>query len=107
MLIERIRQRAGSEALFGPSSGTSGRCLVLQVMSGAAYGAFASIEFDQPGSRAKVLVTLFSWASARSEFLLDGPEARNISTFKLLPDGRLPIPFHTAASDTNAATAQS
>jgi len=29
------------------------------------------------------------------------------ATFKLLPDGLLPIPFHTPASDTNAATAQS
>lgn len=82
MVVERIRQRAGNEALFDPSSGTSGRCLVLQVMSGAVCGVVASIEFDQPGPLVKVLVTLPSGASARSEFPLDGPEAKDIAALE-------------------------
>jgi hypothetical protein len=42
----------------------------------------ACIEFDKPGRRVKVLVTPLSEASARSEFPLGGPEARDIAALK-------------------------
>jgi hypothetical protein len=41
------------------------------------------IELAKPGPRVKVLVTLPSGASARSEFPLDGPEAGDIAALKV------------------------
>ena len=43
----------------------------------------ACIEFDKSVPRVKVLITLASGASARSEFPLDGPEAGDIAALKV------------------------
>jgi hypothetical protein len=66
-------------ALLGVSADSACNCFLGQ----QGRRVVACIEFDKSEPRVKVLVTLPSGASARSDFPLDGPEAADIAAPKV------------------------